>query len=215
MAEELTDQQQARITFAAELRRGMHLFMSHEPDVSALESLTATLRAGFDSLASEPERARANLRWEGPAGRRVPADGHAFPESLDRPVSGSANPFGTPMTMYRDGDAVAATVTLDAGFEGAPGRSHGGFVSAIFDDLFGSLPMLDGKIAFTGSLTVDYVAASPVFRPVTYRGWVERTEGRKLFMAGEAHDGDTLVTTARAVFIDATDLIAKAYGQAE
>ncbi len=111
------------------------------------------------------------------------------------------------MTMYRDGDTVVATVTLDAGFEGAPGRSHGGFVSAIFDDLLGSLPMLQRKIAFTASLTVDYVAPSPVFEPVTFRGWTERVEGKKIFVAGEAHHGDKLVSTATALFIDASELM--------
>ncbi len=116
------------------------------------------------------------------------------------------------MAVQRQGDAVVSTVILDAGFEGAPGRSHGGFVSAIFDDLFGSLPMLQNKIAFTASLTVNYVAPSPVFEPVVFRGWIERVEGRKIFMAGEAHHGEILVTTATGLFIDATEMMAGLYG---
>lgn len=207
-----TAEDRARIALAAQMRRGMHLLVGREPSVEAMMALASALEGHFDDLAALPERVRSTRAWQGPEAISPPADGEAFADSVDRPVSGSGNPFSIPMQMYRDGDAVVSTVTLDAAFEGAPGRSHGGFVSAIFDDLFGSLPMLQHKIAFTGSLTVNYVAPSPVFEPVTYRGWVDRVERKKIFVAGEAHHGDTLVTSATGLFIDATEMMAALYG---
>jgi acyl-coenzyme A thioesterase PaaI-like protein len=212
VAPEHTDEEQARIAVASELRRGMHLLVGREPSLNEMTSLTGSLRQLFDQLDGVPQRVRGSRLWQGPEALSPPADGEMFADSVDRPVSGSGNPFSVPMVVQRQGDAVVSTVTLDAAFEGAPGRSHGGFVSAIFDDLFGSLPLLQNKIAFTASLTVNYVAPSPVFEPVLFRGWIERVEGRKIFVAGEAHHGETLVTTATGLFIDATEMMAGLYG---
>lgn len=212
MAEEPTPGDGARVRLAAELRRMVHLVVGRELSVADLDEMTAALAPLAAWIEDRPPRVRDSRTWVAGAVIEAPGDGEAFADSLMRPVSGTGNPFSIPMTMYRDGEAVTSTVTLDAAFEGAPGRSHGGFVSAVFDDLFGSLPMLQGKIAFTGSLTINYVAPSPVYEPVTYRGWVERVEGKKLFVAGEAHHGELLVTTASAVFIDATEALARLYG---
>jgi acyl-coenzyme A thioesterase PaaI-like protein len=207
VAQERTDEEQARVAVASELRRGMHLLVGREPSADGMKVLRTSLRRLFDQLDAAPERLRGTRVWQGP-----PADGEMFADSIDRPVSGSGNPFSVPMVVQRQGDTAVSIVTLDAGFEGAPGRSHGGFVSAIFDDLFGSLPMLQSKVAFTASLTVNYVAPSPVFEPVVFRGWIDRVEGRKIFVAGEAHHGETLVTTATGLFIDSTEMMASFYG---
>lgn len=212
MAEEHTEEEKARVLLASQMRRGMHLLVGREPSIDEMTALATSLKTHFDALATTPQRVRGTRVWKGPGGITPPADGEDFADSVDRPVSGSGNPFSIPMVMRREGDQVVSTVTLDAGFEGAPGRSHGGFVSAIFDDLFGSLPMLQHKIAFTASLTINYVAPSPVFEPVTFRGWVDRVERRKIFVAGEAHHGDTLVTSATGLFIDATEMMAGLYG---
>lgn len=211
MADERTPVDRARIRLAAELRRGMHLVVGRDLAVEQLDEISDAVAPLFDGLRDTPPRVRDSATWTGGA-VVAPADGEAFPDSLYRPVSGAGNPFSVPFTMYRSGESVVATVTLDSGFEGAPGRSHGGFVSAIFDDLLGSLPMLVGKIAFTGSLTIEYVAPSPVHEPVIYRGWIDRIEGRKIHVRGEAaHDG-TVVSRASAVFIDATAVFARMFG---
>lgn len=212
MADEPTPADRARVRLAGELRRLVHLVVGRELSVTDLDEILEALAPLGERIEDRPPRVRESRTWIAGTGIEAPADGEPFADSLMRPVSGTGNPFSIPMTMYRDGDAVTSTVILDAAFEGAPGRSHGGFVSAIFDDLFGSLPMLHGKIAFTGSLTVDYLAPSPVHEPVTYRGWIERVEGKKLFVEGHAHHGELLVSSASAVFIDATEAMARLYG---
>lgn len=199
----------ARIALADELRRGMHLLVGRDPSKAELNEFTEQLRTVFDQLGASLPRERSAMT--GQQEMVVPAEGETLADSLDRPVSGAGNPFSVPMTMTREGDTVVSTVTLEGGFEGAPGRSHGGVVAAIFDDLFGSVPMLNGKIAFTASLTVEYVAPSPVREPVTFRGWVDRIDGKKIFIAGDAHHGDTLVSRANALFIDATEHLAALY----
>lgn len=198
----------ARVALATELRRGMHLLVGRDPSPAELIGFADQLRIVFDQLDASSPRERASSFSTGEAALQIPADGEAFADSVDRPVSGVGNAFSVPMTMVRDGDTVTSTVTLEGGFEGAPGRSHGGVVSAIFDDLFGSVPMLHGKIAFTASLTIEYVAPSPVLEPVVYRAWVDRIEGKKIFIAGDAHHGETLVTRGTGLFIDATEHLA-------
>lgn len=213
---EQDDANAARIALAHELRRGMHLLVGRDPTTTELSKFAAQLRTVFDELgAAAPRERLASSAFSDDFPKvMVPADGDVFADSLDRPVSGSGNPFSVPMTMERDGDTVVAVVNLDTGFEGAPGRSHGGIVAAIFDDLFGSVPNLHGMIAFTASLTVEYVAPSPVHAPVTFRGWVDRIEGKKIFVVGEAHHDDMLVTKARGLFIDATEHFAALYDPA-
>ena len=200
---------EARIALAHEMRRGMHLLVGRDPTAAELSEYATLLKIVFDQLdAASPRERSMSQSFTGPM---VPADGERFADSLDRPISGNGNPFSVPMTMTRDGDTVVSTVILDDGFEGAPGRSHGGVVSAIFDDLFGSIPMLLGKIAFTASLTVEYLAPSPVREPVVFRGWMERIEGKKIFVVGEAHHGEVLVTRASGLFIDASEHFASLY----
>ena len=45
--------------------------------------------------------------------------------------------MGLDTEIHREGDDLIAYVTLRAAHEGAPGRSHGGVVAALFDDIFG------------------------------------------------------------------------------
>jgi len=122
MTQEHTEDDQARIALATEMRRGIHLLVGRDPSINDMRALTETLRTVFDQLETTPARVRGTRQWEGPGHIVPPAPGEAFADSVDRPVSGSGNPFSVPMIMHRDGDAVVSTVTLGAAFEGAPGR---------------------------------------------------------------------------------------------
>ncbi len=55
--------------------------------------------------------------------------------------------------------------------------------------------------AFTGELTVRYVAPVPVDTPLEVRAWLRGRERRKLFIEGDARDGDHLVATCSAIYI--------------
>jgi hypothetical protein len=61
-----------------------------------------------------------------------------------------------------DDDEVVADVVLQRAFEGAPGRAHGGIVAAAFDDVTGFVIGMLQEPAFTGELTVRYLAPVPV-----------------------------------------------------
>ncbi|MFT5223812.1 MAG: acyl-coenzyme A thioesterase PaaI-like protein, partial [Glaciecola sp.] len=123
-------------------------------------------------------------------------------------VSGTQNPMGIAMRVRREGDEMVAEVTLGAAFEGAPGRAHGGIVAAMFDDILGYLTTMLQTPAFTGSLTVNYLAPTPIGVPLTLRARVINRDGRRIFCeaeatvaADEAGEAAQVVATSSATFI--------------
>ncbi|HWL42961.1 MAG TPA: PaaI family thioesterase [Ilumatobacter sp.] len=131
------------------------------------------------------------------------AEGRIDQGFSDRPVSGAASPWGLDLDVHRRGDGIEAFVTLRAAHEGAPGRSHGGIVAALFDDVFGFVLGVLRQPAFTGELTVRYLAPTPLHRPLVCRARLVRRDGRKLFVEGELVDVETEQEVARchALFI--------------
>ena len=91
---------------------------------------------------------------------------------------------------------------LRRAFEGAPGRAHGGIVAAAFDDVTG---FVIGKLqepAFTGELTVRYLAPVPVDETLEIRARLDGRERRKLFISAEMRTGArAVVATCRAIYI--------------
>jgi acyl-coenzyme A thioesterase PaaI-like protein len=120
----------------------------------------------------------------------------------DRAVAGAANPTSVDLDVDDEDDEVVARVVLRRAFEGAPGRAHGGIVAAAFDDVTG---FIIGKLrepAFTGELTVRYVAPVPVDEPLEMRARLDGRERRKLFISGEARTvTGEVVATCRAIYV--------------
>ena len=55
-------------------------------------------------------------------------------------VLGQCNPLAPPMDLMAEGDSIVGRVRLGYLYEGAPEIVHGGMISALFDQLFGSEP---------------------------------------------------------------------------
>lgn len=201
----LTPEELARIAVSDQLRRGLHGLVGRHHDADALQALAERLATEFDAWETKPVRTKDLATWSAKRDAITPADGEELPNDPDRPVSGAGNPWSIPLRVMRRGDRAQATVTLGAGLEGAPGRVHGGVVSAIFDDLCGfSMLMLEQK-AYTASLTVRYHKGTPLHVPITFTTWFEGRDGRKLRFAGECvRDGEVL-TSCEALFITIAD----------
>ena len=107
--------------------------------------------------------------------------------------------------MHRHGDEIEAIVVLRSAHEGAPDRSHGGIIAALFDDVFGFVLGVIAQPAFTGELTIRYVAPTPLHRRLSCRVRLAERVGRKLLMTGELVDiegpDEQLLVTAKATFI--------------
>jgi acyl-coenzyme A thioesterase PaaI-like protein len=120
------------------------------------------------------------------------------------PLIGQSNPLAPPIVMdHEEGTerAVVARVTFGPAYEGPPGCVHGGFVAASFDEVLGATQSLSGTQGMTAHLDVDYRKPTPLGVPLVMRGWLDRTEGRKIWARAELRDGDTLCAEAEALFI--------------
>lgn len=193
--------EQPRGRAAAALRRLGHALMGHEGDDDLLLEVADAADRVARQIESQPPRERDLLELK----RRMfdidVADGEPVVHFDECFVSGPWNPMGIAIEVHRDGDDAVAEVTLGPAFEGAPGRSHGGIVAAIFDDVLGYLLTLRHQPGFTGELSVRYHAPTPIGQPLVFRAQMVGREGRKLWTAAEATADRQVVATATGTFI--------------
>jgi acyl-coenzyme A thioesterase PaaI-like protein len=124
-----------------------------------------------------------------------------------------------------DGKETVAVATLMPGSEGHPGILHGGVTALLFDNTLGwanavarlanageLTATLNGKpvnpdtvatFGFTAYLHTNYRAPCPVESTLVLSCSVDRAEGRKLFVSGEARDAatGTLIADSHALFV--------------
>jgi acyl-coenzyme A thioesterase PaaI-like protein len=192
----------ARARAAAALRRMGHAMMGHDADPELLERVAAAADRVTADLQAAPPRQRDLLELKRRMFDVEVPDGGTVVHFDECFVSGPWNPMGIAMDVRRDGGDAVAEVELGPAFEGAPGRSHGGIVAAVFDDVLGYLLTLHRQPGFTGELTVRYLAPTPLGQKLEFRARLTRVEGRKITTEGEAHDADgNLVARATALFI--------------
>jgi len=116
------------------------------------------------------------------------------------PVTGLANPVSAPLRM-RFGQVTTAEAIYTEQHEGPAGGVHGGIVAAALDEILGVAQMAAGRAGYTGTLTVRYLAVTPLHTTVTYEAGVDRLEGRRLHMwARSTADGRTCAE-AEGIFV--------------
>jgi acyl-coenzyme A thioesterase PaaI-like protein len=193
----------ARTRAAAALRRLGHAIVGHHVAPDLLGTIAAQVETWLPELESAPTRSRPvddmkRRLFEAPTTDRSELE--HFPDCV---VSGPANPMGVAVAMFREGDDAVARVALGAAFEGAPRRAHGGIVAAVFDDTMGLVLKMVSTPAYTGELTVRYLAPTPVGEELEFRARLVKRDGRKLSMEAEAFTvaDQKQVASARAVFI--------------
>jgi acyl-coenzyme A thioesterase PaaI-like protein len=178
-----------------------------------LEALAAVLRSlprgqtyeGFSEAANAGEAMQEHrARAAGSAGR-APTWEEGDPERFaffdHSPFIGLANPLSPPMTLDYDGDRVVGRVTFGAAYEGPPGCVHGGYVAAVFDELLGAAQSLSGAQGMTAHLGVDYRRPTPLATPLVLEAWLDRREGRKIWIRGTLTADGELKAEAEGLFI--------------
>lgn len=122
---------------------------------------------------------------------------------LMNPVSGRANPIAPPLHIDIDNEdeVVTAEVTMGWQYEGPPGCVHGGFIAALFDEMMGLTQLKAKNPGMTGELKVRYQRPTPLAQKLHFEAQVERTEGRKTFVAAVLKHEDTVTASCEAVFI--------------
>jgi acyl-coenzyme A thioesterase PaaI-like protein len=181
---------------AAGLRALNHAFVAHDPADGALTSLGETVNELTVALSQTPKRDRLALMRSGPDDLVLGGSGFE-----DRAVAGRSNPTSVELEVRFTDEEVIADFVLRRAFEGAPGRAHGGIVAAVFDDVTGFVIGRLQEPAFTGELTVRYLAAVPVDQALEIRARLDGRERRKIFISADLHSGDEVVATCRAIYI--------------
>lgn len=181
-----------------------------EPLTQSLrELIDVTIRSRVDE--SEVRRAHALIQQAGeilgsrldpaPFGVRTATDGRTLP--WGNVAIGMRNAIAPPLRVDRDeaGQRAVADLVLGAAYEGPPGLVHGGVCALILDHLLGATAHRPDRPAFTGTLTLRYVAPTPLGR-LRVEAWVEREDGGKTFAEGHLLDSQGRVTVhATGIFI--------------
>jgi acyl-coenzyme A thioesterase PaaI-like protein len=188
---------EARAAAGRAIRDLGHAIVGHHAPTELIDRTTATLGSLTNAWELGGRRSRAEVRRDGQFGA-PPADGEVMTTYDERPISGRSSPWGLDITVRREGDEAVCNLTLRAGHEGAPGRSHGGIVAALFDDVYGFVLAIRAQPGFTGELSVRYEAGVPIGVPLECRVRMIGQERRKLFMAGELTDITTATVVARS-----------------
>lgn len=191
------EQRAALLRLAAALRTTIDLVMDTDAVAEDIEGAAAALEEWNRALARHP-RGRPLYGYAEAANAGGPS-----PFRDNSPVSGPVNPLAPPVDMRFDGESVVATATLGIAYEGPPGHVHGGVTALIFDEVLGKVQSLSGAPGMTGRLTIHYRRPTPLGTELTFRGYLDRVEGRKIFTRGTLHAGDPpqLCAEAEGLFI--------------
>lgn len=193
---------QARRRAGRAIRELNHAFIGRHGTLDQIEHLAEVVEGISAELWPRDHRSRGEHAFADQQIEEYP-QGPFHHDFDDRPISGASSPYGLDLELHRHGDEIEARLTLRSAHEGAPNRSHGGIVAALFDDVFGFVLGVIHEAAFTGDLYIRYEAPTPLFRELACRVRLAHRAGRKLHLVGELTDVEsgTVVATARATFI--------------
>ena len=188
------DNLQSLGTYINTLRQTLELSANLNTDASSLDALTEQLQALNDQLRpASGEKAAPHFIAD--YGDDISG---ILPYS---PISGRLNPIAPPLEVARDQHKLSATVTLGRVYEGPPDSVHGSIIAAIYDQIM-AFSAVDQKVAgFTANLSVDYLAGTPLFKPLTFTSWVDSVNGKKVIVKAECHGDGTLLTRCTGLFI--------------
>jgi acyl-coenzyme A thioesterase PaaI-like protein len=184
----------------AALRRLATIALAGTPDDATLERLAEQLEAL--TPATDAEAVGSRYRDED----RPPPDGSRSVQpngNGTHPLCGPRNPIAPPIRLRMGDGVVFCDVVYDVRFEGLPGLVQGGFIAAAFDIMLGQGVAISGQGGVTGSLSVKYLAPTPLYRPLVYEGRFDRLDGRKTFARATLRTvaEGTLCAEAEGVFI--------------
>lgn len=118
------------------------------------------------------------------------------------PIAGRYHPSAPPMRMELKGDRAYGYATFTDAFEGPPNCVHGGVVALAWDHVMAISNLLAGTRGPTAWLHVEYRKPTPLHTPLRFEAWIDRIEGKKIFIKGQCLDGDTVLTEASGLFIN-------------
>jgi acyl-coenzyme A thioesterase PaaI-like protein len=190
-----------RVAAARAIRSLGHLVAGHEVDDKLLADIASTLEQLASAVDSTPRRIQRSVERD-VVFAFEPSDGERIDRFPLSTVAGDANPLGTAGTLFRQGDEVVGSFTLNAGFEGWPGIVNGGVVAMVFDSVLGTVLTFIGAPAYTGRLTVSYLKPVPIGRELEFRSRLQSRVERKIVVEGEVRLDGEILAEAQGLFIE-------------
>ncbi|OBH90058.1 MULTISPECIES: PaaI family thioesterase [unclassified Mycobacterium] len=156
-----------------------------------LQDLAVSADPGDDLWDQAADRAAALVALLGP----FQADEGKAPAGRTPDLPGMGSLLLPPWTLTKYApDGVEMTGYFSRFHVGGNHAVHGGVLPLLFDHVFGMVSHAAGRpISRTAFLHVDYRKVTPIDTPLSIRGRVTSTEGRKAFVAAELVDGDATV----------------------
>jgi hypothetical protein len=122
------------------------------------------------------------------------------------PVSGRYSPLAPPIELALEPGPpprILGDVTFGEAYEGPPSAVHGGVIASAYDQILALAALASDAGGPTASLTVHFRRLTPLRIPLRFEAWVERIDGRKVFVRGTcrvASSGD-LVSEGEGMFV--------------
>ncbi|OBH05015.1 PaaI family thioesterase [Mycobacterium sp. E1747] len=157
----------------------------------ALQDLAVSADPSDDVWDDAADRAEALVELLGP----FRAEEGKSPAGRTPDLPGAGSLLLPPWTLTKFApDGVEMTGYFSRFHVGGNHAVHGGVLPLLFDQMFGMMSHAAGQpISRTAFLHVDYRKITPIDVPLTLRGRVTSTEGRKAFVVAELLDAEGAV----------------------
>lgn len=165
-----------------------------EADTDTLAEATATVEA----VTGELNVARRQI---GTMIQRGLRSGDSEYGTITNIVAGDTNPAAPPLVLERTPEGLRGEVTLNTIYQGPPGLVHGGWIAALLDQAVGSVSGIEVGPGLTAKLEVDYISPTPLFTPLEITSWVEKVEGRKVFVSGQIQAHGKVTAKANGIMV--------------
>jgi hypothetical protein len=101
-----------------------------------------------------------------------------------------------------DDERLVGRAWFGSGAEGPPAHAHGGAMAAVLDEAMGSSAWLAGYPVVAAHIEVDFRRMLPLGTDAHLEAWIERVDGRKVFVRGRlARDDGKLFAESGGLFI--------------
>ena len=84
---------------------------------------------------------------------------------------------------------------------GPPDLVQGGVIALLFDDIMGSVLVVNNCGAMTGTLEVRYEKPTPIGKELLWTGKIEKIEGRKIYVCADLWEGENRTAILTGIFV--------------
>ena len=121
-------------------------------------------------------------------------------------AGGIFHPSSIGLKFFKESnESVLAVTSVHPMFAGPPERVHGGIQALIVDEVMGALNRMRGRQAFTAYLNVNYRGPAPLNVDLSFRAWVDKIDGRKVFLKATGQESNNIFMDADGLFIARED----------